>query len=308
MLKDWLKKKNISPDFAKQMGLHEKNGVLYFPVYNYKGEKLYTKYRDIKNNEPIKNPKGSKSTIYGANLLKDASKENTIVILEGESDVLSFNSHFLNNGFIGITSTTGVMSFKPEWVYKLYQLGFQEIIVMFDNDTAGHKGMHRLWLTANGYRSKLKFAFLTRHNDVSDAMSDKSDILDALFSAQTLSNGYMSHNGIEFSEDVKELEVAIKPKQYIDIDLQSRIEQAKQIPFGELINLDRQGKTLCPFHNDHKPSLTLWKEKNVMACFVCYKWWDTIAFTKDYHKVSFLKALDMLVPKEEKKVKGLITN
>lgn len=55
------------------------------------------------------------------------------------------------------------------------------------------------------------------------------------------------------------------------------------------------GKYLCPFHEDHSPSLFFNKKKNRCECYVCNKKWDSIEFVKDYEKIDFPKALITLV-------------
>jgi DNA primase len=120
-----------------------KDGVVFFPVINSKGKTVFTKYRDIIKGEPIKNPKGGRTSLYGANLFTVYPQQKRIVLVEGESDMLSFNSRNKGNDAIALTSTSGVMSAKPEWLKYLYQKGY-DIIILFDNDKAGDKGRFRL--------------------------------------------------------------------------------------------------------------------------------------------------------------------
>lgn len=55
------------------------------------------------------------------------------------------------------------------------------------------------------------------------------------------------------------------------------------------------GKYICPFHEDHSPSLYFNKKKNRCECYVCNKKWDTIAFVQEYEKLEFPQALLKLV-------------
>lgn len=54
-------------------------------------------------------------------------------------------------------------------------------------------------------------------------------------------------------------------------------------------------KYLCPFHNDHEPSMILNQKKNRCECYVCHKKWDTIEFVKDKEKCTFTEALIKLI-------------
>lgn len=66
---------------------------------------------------------------------------------------------------------------------------------------------------------------------------------------------------------------------------------------GEYIPLTKRGKNyfcVCPFHDDHSPSLSISEEKQIFRCFVCGTSGNVISFVKDYEKVDFTEALDIL--------------
>jgi len=42
---------------------------------------------------------------------------------------------------------------------------------------------------------------------------------------------------------------------------------------------------LCPFHEDHQPSLSINIEKNLWQCFGCGKGGDVISFVQEFDKV-----------------------
>lgn len=56
-------------------------------------------------------------------------------------------------------------------------------------------------------------------------------------------------------------------------DLQ--IAKAKSFPITELLSFKR-GQTLCPFHDDHKPSLKYYQKDNHVYCFACSTSADSI--------------------------------
>lgn len=66
---------------------------------------------------------------------------------------------------------------------------------------------------------------------------------------------------------------------------------------GEYLTLHRSGskfKALCPFHDDHNPSLELNPDRQSFKCWVCGAGGDVFDFVKDYERVEFPEALRML--------------
>lgn len=66
---------------------------------------------------------------------------------------------------------------------------------------------------------------------------------------------------------------------------------------GEQIALRPKGRELvglCPFHNDHTPSMCVVPHKQIFHCFSCGAGGDALRFVMDYHKMSFREALQHL--------------
>lgn len=66
---------------------------------------------------------------------------------------------------------------------------------------------------------------------------------------------------------------------------------------GEQLALRPKGRELvglCPFHNDHKPSMCVVPHKQIFHCFSCGAGGDALRFVMDYHKMSFREALQHL--------------
>ena len=60
------------------------------------------------------------------------------------------------------------------------------------------------------------------------------------------------------------------------------------------IPLTKQGRNyfgLCPFHDDHSPSLSVSSEKQIYKCFVCGESGNVFNFVMNYEKISFKEAL-----------------
>ena len=66
---------------------------------------------------------------------------------------------------------------------------------------------------------------------------------------------------------------------------------------GENLPLHRSGskfKALCPFHDDHHPSMELNPERQSYKCWVCGAGGDVFDFVMNYERVDFAEALRML--------------
>ena len=63
---------------------------------------------------------------------------------------------------------------------------------------------------------------------------------------------------------------------------------------GSYINLNEKNKALCPFHDDHSPSFSVHKEKQIYKCFSCGESGNVITFVQKINGVSFEEALKML--------------
>ena len=66
---------------------------------------------------------------------------------------------------------------------------------------------------------------------------------------------------------------------------------------GKYISLSKKGRNyfgLCPFHDDHSPSLSVSPEKQIYKCFVCGESGNVFDFVKNYEHISFFEAADIL--------------
>lgn len=63
------------------------------------------------------------------------------------------------------------------------------------------------------------------------------------------------------------------------------------------ITLEKKGKNyfgVCPFHDDHNPSMSVSEEKGVFTCFVCHKTGNVFSFVQDYENISFIEAVKIV--------------
>ena len=66
---------------------------------------------------------------------------------------------------------------------------------------------------------------------------------------------------------------------------------------GRYVQLTRKGKSLlglCPFHEDHHPSLVVNQEKQYFTCFACGEKGDVIHFLQKIEGLSFKEAVKQL--------------
>ena len=66
---------------------------------------------------------------------------------------------------------------------------------------------------------------------------------------------------------------------------------------GEYIPLTGKGKNffcVCPFHDDHSPSMSISKDRQIYKCFSCGESGNVITFVEKYTGTTFLEALKIL--------------
>ena len=63
---------------------------------------------------------------------------------------------------------------------------------------------------------------------------------------------------------------------------------------GRYVPLTRKGKSykcVCPFHDDHDPSMSIAADKQIYKCFVCGAGGNVFTFVQNYEKISFIEAV-----------------
>ncbi len=85
-------------------------------------------------------------------------------------------------------------------------------------------------------------------------------------------------------------------------DLKQRI---KEIPIssiiGNYLSIKRSGSSLlslCPFHNDSKPSMNINDSKQIFKCFACNAAGDGISFVMKHRKLEFVDAMKEICEKQ----------
>lgn len=69
---------------------------------------------------------------------------------------------------------------------------------------------------------------------------------------------------------------------------------------SDYIPLSKKGnsyKAICPFHDDHDPSLSVSREKQIYKCFVCGMGGNAINFVQNYNNITFQEAARIVAEK-----------
>lgn len=98
------------------------------------------------------------------------------------------------------------------------------------------------------------------------------------------------------------LEVGLSPTPptiWQDDGDKQRVRDASDIVriVGECVALKPKGREyagLCPFHDDHNPSMAVIPHKQLFHCFVCGTGGDVFTFVRKFHKMEFREALEYL--------------
>ena len=90
----------------------------------------------------------------------------------------------------------------------------------------------------------------------------------------------------------------------------SSIKAVRSVNFLDVLNEEgipyfkngREAVTVCPWHNDTNPSLTINPDQNFCFCFVCQIGQDNIGFLKDKLNISFSDAVTRIAEKHDIKL------
>ena len=75
--------------------------------------------------------------------------------------------------------------------------------------------------------------------------------------------------------------------------------------------LTQKGKNyfgVCPFHEDHSPSMSVSEEKQIYKCFSCGAAGNVFTFVSEYENVNFIEAVKIVAEKCGLTFKGTINN
>ena len=68
---------------------------------------------------------------------------------------------------------------------------------------------------------------------------------------------------------------------------------------GNYLSLQKKGRnyvSLCPFHDDSHPSMSISPERQIYMCFVCHNGGNVFTFLKNYHAVTLFTLFFSFLP------------
>lgn len=230
---------------------------------------------------------GAHAELYGWDQVFQRPCE--IVICEGEFDRLVLEAR----GFRAVTSTAGAGTFRPEWAKDFQRI--PAVYISFDRDEAGRSGALRVG-------QLIPHAKLI---ELPEEVGEGGDVTDYFIR--------LGHSREDFLELLTKAKPAparaeLEPPQHLPVVRTTRLISDRRIDrtkaavpitavVEQYVKLRRSGSTfvgLCPFHEDHHPSLVVYPASGTFYCFGCAKHGDTIAFLCGIEHLSFLQALDAL--------------
>lgn len=305
VLKDWLARRKISESVSTDFNIYWGSCKFFgecivIPIKDQNGNFIFNKYR--RNPLIDEKPKyiydtGSKMSLYGIDKIGDAK---TILITEGEMDCLVA----ISANITAVSSTGGSMSFHEEWAELLKD---REVIICYDNDEAGGKGMvHTLNILPNA-----KILFLPDRpgiKDISDYVASGGDLNTLIKSAKhfkgldeviedrsdriALWQSVHFHDAYIANHKEPENDTPEKIKNNAKHD-NTLLDRAKAYPISSLIHFTK-GKAKCLWHNERTGSMTYFKDTNKVYCFGCAKKADSVDVYMQLHNCSFLEAVKAL--------------
>jgi DNA primase len=255
------------------------------PIFDREGSLAFFKFaRDP--DDPRASPKmlaspGSRVELYDwAEVL---AGPQAIVICEGEFDRLVLETQ----GIPAVTSTGGAGTFRPEWAKEFGSI--PDVYICFDRDEAGRRGARRV-------------AALIPHAkivELPEEVGEGGDVTDFFVGLG------LSHE--DFAGLLKEAKPSPAPdprpwRSNADSPWRQRIDALKRkVLIAEVVSryvaLRGAGDYLmglCPFHDDHTPSLTVYPGTNTFHCYGCGAHGDIITFVREIERLGFAEALDSL--------------
>lgn len=301
-MSDWLQRRKISDDIIREFNIHWGTNptlgeCIIIPIYDENGTFIFNKYR----RNPLQDLKpkylydtGSKAALYGIHKAKDAK---TILITEGEMDCLVSLSH----NIAAVSGTGGAETFSEEWGKFFID---KEVIICFDNDTAGGKGMVKVLTVV----PQAKIVFLPDRpgiKDISDYVTNGGDLHALLRTAKSLNtiekviqdraDRQCVYQSTFFHEAfIKEHTKIIYEPRKRNAQITDKLLKAKDYPIDSLMAFEKN-KACCPFHKEKTPSFHYYKETNTCYCFGgCGKVYDSIDIYMQVNNCSFKEAIEKL--------------
>jgi DNA primase len=289
-IREYLHERGLDDAVIDRHLLGWNGGRIVIPIFNRQGDVAFFKLAKAPNDfwpgPKIMATPGAYAELYGWEVILKQPEE--VIICEGEFDRLVLET----NGFQAVTSTGGAGTFRAEWAKEFTVI--RNVYICFDRDNAGQRGARKL----AGMIPHAKLVELPedvgKGGDVTDffvRLGWKREVFLKLLET-AISAPPQAPARIPYSPNSHPLQSSMRER----IErIRGRVPIEKVI--GEYVLLKAAGKQLvglCPFHEDHNPSLTVYPETNTFHCYGCGKRGDVISFVQDIEHMSFSQALAVL--------------
>lgn len=256
------------------------------PVFNRRGVCAFFRLAkdpdDASDSPKMLSSRGNRAELYGWEILR--LRPTRVIICEGEFDRLVLEG----NGFDAVTSTGGAGTFRREWAEAFKNI--PEIYICFDRDEAGRKGALRV----------ARMIPQAKLIELPPEVGEGGDVTDFFV---RLGKGRGEFEKLLGAANPAPPETPLRATTTATDEAgRERIERIKrdvsiETVVGAYLQLRRSGITLiglCPFHEDHRPSFTVYPETGTFHCYGCGAHGDAISFIQKVEHLSFLQALDVL--------------
>ncbi len=284
-----LRRRGITPDWlaCTLMDVVTRNGLpcYRYPVFDADGRIAAWRLKRVDSQHPYKyrwEGEGRADLLYGAH---DLLAGRPAFLCAGEADTWLMGSLEL----CACCFLAGEGAVPPGTVAQLVQAAPSCVVVVYDNDDAGHGGAVKAVQALRAAGLQAMALTMPAHLPI------KGDVTD-LYAA-------CGHNRDAFLQRLRSLEhlpmpdpaphppIRRRPALPADGAL-SRIERFKaEHPIDEVIGdavplkTHQSGRYLtgrCPFHDDRTPSFVVWPEVGKFRCYGCGEHGDVVDFLKLY--------------------------
>lgn len=305
IFRDWLNRCGVSDTVIEDIGIvsytHPRLGEsIAIPIADADGNFLFYKFRrsPLREDGPkYLYDKGHQAELFAWHLAKSHDR---VLIAEGEKDAMVAWSH----GIPAVSSTGGSLTFYDHWAELLSD---KEVLVCFDNDEAGARGVVRV-LDKISHAKVILIPDKPNVKDISDYVISGGDLLTLLATAKSFTNlpdvledrakRKAMWQSVFFHDAYVKSKESIAPKtpaKWAD----DALERARQYPIPRLIQIPPSKKIKCLWHKEKTASLHYFSDSNCLYCFgQCGKRYDAIDVYRKLHNCSFKEAYEALGGKE----------
>jgi CHC2 zinc finger/Toprim-like len=289
-IREYLHARGIPDEVIDRRVLGWSGVRITIPVFNCRGICAAFRFAkdpaDTSDAPKMVSTRGSTVELYGWEVLR--LKPKRVIVCEGEFDRLVLEA----DGFDAVTSTGGAGTFRPEWAHAFEAI--PEVYVCFDRDDAGRAGALRV----------ARMIPQAKIVELPEEVGEGGDVTDFFTRLRKSKDDFLALLAAARPVPASE-EPTAPPRPRPDGNISRLREEAerlkRQVPIGDVVEyyveLRCAGKTCtgrCPFHNDRKPSFTIYPDQGTFHCFGCGAHGDALTFLQKVEGWSFRQVLRML--------------